>query len=189
MKTACSTSASVHHQHLVQNFRPAKEIKVDQNCGIKTRSKPIFSGATSIRETRRDMPWTDQNGKARFTELLLALKRLDAKNSSLPERDTAEQPQQWSQQLTSSLCLWAGAAEPPPCSYMSCRTQTSSSDLMDNHHGVKWGITLYSGDVKRGITHANWGITLYWDDVKRGITHVNWGISKRCKAEYSSIWC
>ena len=36
----------------------------------------------------------DQNGEARFTELLPTLKRLDAKNSLLPERDTAEQPRQ-----------------------------------------------------------------------------------------------
>ena len=73
------------------NSRPTKETKVDQNCG-----------ATSIRETWRDMPWTDQNGEARFTELLPTSKRLDARNSLLPERDTAEQPQRCSQQLTSS---------------------------------------------------------------------------------------
>ena len=84
------------------NFRPAKEINIDQNCGIKTRSKPISSGATSIRETWRDMPWTDQNGEARFTELLPTSKWLDARNSLLSERDTAEQPRQWSQ-LTSSV--------------------------------------------------------------------------------------
>ena len=84
------------------NSRLAKETKVDQNCGIKTWSKPISSGATSIRETWRDMPWTDQNGKAQFIELLPTSKRLDARNSLLPERDTAEQLQQWSQQLTSS---------------------------------------------------------------------------------------
>ena len=84
------------------NFRLAKEIKVDQNCGIKTRSKPITSGTTSIQETWGDMPWTDQKGKARFTELLPTLKRLDVKNSLLPERDIVEQPRQWSQKLTSS---------------------------------------------------------------------------------------
>ena len=84
------------------NFRPAKETKVDQNCGIKIRSKPISSGTTSIREIWRDMPWTGQNGKAQFTKLLLTLKRFGAKNLLLPERDTAEQPRQWSQQLTSS---------------------------------------------------------------------------------------
>ena len=86
----------------MRNFRPVKEIKVDQNCGIKTQSKPISSDATSIWETWRDMPWTDQNGKAWFTELLPTLKRFDAKNSLLPETDTAEQPRQWSQQLTFS---------------------------------------------------------------------------------------
>ena len=41
-----------------------------------------------------DIPWTDQNGEARFTELLPTSKILDARNSLLPERDTAEQPQQ-----------------------------------------------------------------------------------------------
>ena len=35
---------------------------------IKTRSKPISSGATSNRETWRDMPWTDQNAAANFKE-------------------------------------------------------------------------------------------------------------------------
>ena len=31
-----------------------------RNQGIKTRSKPISSGATSVRETWRDMPWKDK---------------------------------------------------------------------------------------------------------------------------------
>ena len=48
-------------------LQAGKEIKVDQNCGIKTRWKPISSGATSIRETWRDMPWTDQNGQTNNT--------------------------------------------------------------------------------------------------------------------------
>ena len=68
----------------------AKETKVDRNWGIETRSKPISSGATSIRETWRDMPWTDKNGEARFTELLPTSKRLYAKNSLLPERNHRE---------------------------------------------------------------------------------------------------
>ena len=79
-----------------------KETKVDQNCSIKTRSKPISSRAASIREAWRDMPWTDQNNEAQFTKLLPTSKRLVARNSLLPERGTAEQPRQRSQQLTSS---------------------------------------------------------------------------------------
>ena len=86
----------------MENSRPAKETMVDENYGIKTWSKPISSGATSIRETWRDMPWTDQNGEAQFTKLLPTSKRLDTRNSLLPERDTTEQTRQWSQQLTSS---------------------------------------------------------------------------------------
>ena len=60
----------------------------------KSRSKPISNGATSIRETWENMPWTDQNGEARFTEPLPTSKRLDARNSLLPERYTTEQPRQ-----------------------------------------------------------------------------------------------
>ena len=109
-----------------------KETKEDQNCGTRTRSKPISSGATSIRETWRDMPWIDQNGKARFTELLPTSKRLNARNSLLPERDTAEQPQQWSQQLNSSAPTvqdsvplgWGSGATSV---FMSCKMQTSSN--------------------------------------------------------------
>ena len=51
----------------------------DQNCGIKTQSKSISSGATSIRENWRDMPWIDQNGEAWFTE------QLPTSNGSMPE--------------------------------------------------------------------------------------------------------
>ena len=115
------------------------ETKKDRNCGTGTRSKPISSGVTSIRETWRDMPWTDKNGEARFTELLPTSKRLDARNSLLPERDTAEKPRQWSQQLTSSaptvqdsvLLGWGCGATSV---FMRCRMQTLSSDPMDNYH-------------------------------------------------------
>ena len=127
------------------NSRPPKETQVNQNCGIKTRSELFSSGATSIQETWRDMPWTDQNVEARFIELLPTSK------SSLPETHCCqrETPQNslgsdhnnWLPvpPVFKTLCLWAGAAGPPPCSWVAeCK----------RHHRILWTTTIFVKHVK-----------------------------------------
>ena len=121
------------------NSRPAKETKVDQNCSIKTRSKPISSGATSIQETWRDMLWTDQIGEAQFTELQPTSKRLNARNSLLPERDAAEQPQQWSQ-LTSSAPTVQDCASGLG---LQSHLRVHRWDAERKHHRIWWTTTTY----------------------------------------------